>query len=155
QGWQNGNAGASQAHYAEGESISYRAAVTGLNSGDQVILVIGYDVIHSGVHAIDFLTDLNRWQTPESSAGTLPDLPCSGVSPCAGPVLAAIPAPTTNIFVNPQRASTAACNSTTGGSGYQSQPVTSFNAIPSTQRNFEFYNVGAAPTVAYVGTNPP
>src|SRR5258708_7712440 len=35
-GWVNGNAGASDSHYAEGESISYRAGVTGLTSGDNV-----------------------------------------------------------------------------------------------------------------------
>ena len=36
-GWVNGNAGASNAHYAEGESISYRARITGLAVNDQVI----------------------------------------------------------------------------------------------------------------------
>src|SRR5262249_45812314 len=66
-GWVNGNAGAADSHYAEGESISYRTSVTGLTSGDSVELTIGYDVIHSGHHAIDYLTDKNRWQTPETS----------------------------------------------------------------------------------------
>ena len=32
-GWVNGNAGASNAHYAEGESISYRARISGVLSG--------------------------------------------------------------------------------------------------------------------------
>src|SRR6266852_4766879 len=73
--WQNGNAGASNSHYREGESISYRAAVTGLNSGDKVVLILGYDVIHSHKYAIDYLTNLNRWQPPETTAGATPDVP--------------------------------------------------------------------------------
>ena len=39
-GWVNGNAGASNAHYAEGESISYRARLTNLTAGDQVNLIM-------------------------------------------------------------------------------------------------------------------
>src|SRR5262249_43848189 len=79
--WVNGNAGASNSHYREGESISYRARVTGLTAGNSVTLIIGYDVIHSGVNAIDYLTDKNRWQPPETTAGATPDQPCSG-EPC-------------------------------------------------------------------------
>ena len=28
---------------------------------------MGYDVVHGGTHAIDFLTDKNRWQPPETT----------------------------------------------------------------------------------------
>src|SRR5262245_65092184 len=152
-GWVNGNAGAADSHYAEGESISYRTSVTGLTSGDSVELTIGYDVIHSGHHAIDYLTDANRWQTPETSVGATPDLPCDH-SPafCTGsPTNVAIPAPTTNINADPTKALGAGClNGSTGAS----QPVTSFNAIPAAQRVMEFFNVTGTPTIAYVGPAP-
>jgi hypothetical protein len=58
-GWVNGNAGASNAHFVEGHSIPYRAYVTdGPLGSNQVVL--GYDVKHSGVNAIDFLTHYQR-----------------------------------------------------------------------------------------------
>ncbi len=133
--WVNGNAGASNSHYREGESITYRAAVTGLNSGDKVVLILGYDVIHSHKYAIDYLTDLNRWQPPETTAGATPDVPCSGVSPCAGPTLAAIPTPLGSIHVDPTKtlASGQCLGTTSSGSG-PLQPLTSFGALPAAER---------------------
>jgi hypothetical protein len=158
-GWVNGNAGASNAHYAEGESISYRARLTNLKANDNVVLILGYDVIHSGVHAIDYLTDKNRWQTPETTVAADPDLPCSGVtcSPTT-PVLAPIPDPTgangagNNINADPTKALGAGClNGSTGSL----QPTTSFNAVPSGERNMEFFNATpAANAITYVGTKP-
>ena len=71
-GWVDGDAGASNAHYAEGESISYRARITGVADNDQVIVIMGYDVVHSGTHAIDFLTGIDRWQSPETTAAARP-----------------------------------------------------------------------------------
>ena len=104
-GWVNGNAGASNAHFAEGESISYRARLSNLPASAQVTLTLGYDVIHNGHDAIDYLTDINRWQLPESSVAAKPDDPCSGVSNCTDGFspddLIAIDAPGTNIQVNP------------------------------------------------------
>jgi hypothetical protein len=153
--WVNGNAGASNSHYREGESISYRAAVTGLNSGDKVVLILGYDVIHSHKYAIDYLTDLNRWQPPETTAAATPDVPCSGVSPCAGPTLAAIPTPLGSIHVDPTKtlASGQCLGTTSSGSG-PLQPSTSFGAVPAAERNMEFFNVSGTPTISYFGTTP-
>ena len=58
--WVNGNLGSQNSHYAEGLSAPYRAVLTNLAPGEEVILTLGYDVKHSGKHAIDFLTNYDR-----------------------------------------------------------------------------------------------
>jgi hypothetical protein len=149
-GWVNGNAGASNAHYAEGESISYRARLTNLHNNDQVTLILGYDVIHNGHDALDFLTDKNRWQLPETTVAATPDLPCSGVSGCDPNAVQtlAITAPPKNIQVDKSKTLANGCQ--TSGTGSVQQPATSFNAVPSAQRVMEFF--GATPgTFSYVG----
>jgi hypothetical protein len=157
-GWVNGNAGASNAHYAEGESISYRARITGLAVNDQVVVVMGYDVVHSGRHAIDFLTDKNRWQSPETTVTATPDQPCSGVTGCVDPTdqkLAPIPAPTTNVQVDVTKTLSNGCEVT--GSGATQQPVTSFNTIAGAgQAQMEFFDATPAVSnaIQYVGPTP-
>jgi len=156
-GWVNGNAGASNAHYAEGESISYRARITGLKNNDQVVLIMGYDVVHGGTHAIDFLTGVDRWQSPETTAALTPDLPCSTVTGCTDPAdqqLAPIPEPITNVQVDTSKTLANGCQ--VAGSGATQQPKTSFNAVPAAQRNMEFFDAtpAASNAIQYVGTAP-
>ncbi|HEU4713369.1 MAG TPA: hypothetical protein VFS76_17495 [Pyrinomonadaceae bacterium] len=57
--WVNGNAGASNAHYQEGQSIPYRLVMKDLPLGSNTV-VIEWDVKHSGAHAIDFITHYQR-----------------------------------------------------------------------------------------------
>lgn len=59
-GWVNGNVGASQGHLLEGYSIPYRAILTGLPTDTEVTVTFGYDITHSGKHAIDYLTQYER-----------------------------------------------------------------------------------------------
>lgn len=156
-GWVNGNAGASNAHFAEGESISYRARLSGLPASAQtpaqVVLIIGYDVIHNGHDAIDYLTDKNRWQTPETSVADTPDIPCSGISsapanctepPVGGtPNLIAIDPPVTNIAVDTSKTLANGCQ--TAGSGATQQPLTSFTAVANAgEANIELFGGTAA-----------
>src|SRR5262249_59963230 len=109
----------------------YRTSVTGLTAGDKVVLDIGYDVIHNNKYAIDYLTDKNGWQPPETNAGATPDLPCSGVSPCAGPVTGAIPTPPGSIHVDPTKTVAGGfIGPTTTGAG-PLQPPTSYRAPPA------------------------
>jgi hypothetical protein len=164
-GWVNGNAGASNAHFAEGESISYRARLSGLPvSGQntaQVVLIMGYDVIHNGHDAIDYLTDKNRWQAPETDVATTPDIPCSGISPapagCAEPPvggtpsLIAIDPPETNIQVDKTKTLANGCQ--TNGTGATQQPLTSFNALPAAQRQMELFG-GTNGDFSYLAPTP-
>jgi hypothetical protein len=156
-GWVNGNAGASNAHYAEGESISYRARITGLKANDAVVVIMGYDVVHGGVHAIDYLTDKNRWQSPETTVAALPDLPCSGVTGCNGTsdlLTAPIPNPSPNIQVDTTKTLANGCE--VAGNGATQQPITSSNAIPAAQRAMEFFDAqpAASNAIQLVGPVP-
>ena len=84
-GWQNGNAGASNAHFVEGHSIPYRTLLTDAPLGSNGVL-LGYDVKHSDVHAIDFLTHYQRLEPHgafEHGPGELVS-PLSGVTMPAG-----------------------------------------------------------------------
>lgn len=157
-GWVNGNAGASNAHFAEGESISYRARLSGLPvSGQttaQVVLIMGYDVIHNGHDAIDYLTDKNRWQQPETTVVDTPDVPCSGVANCGDLVpdsTITIDQPQTNIQVDKTKTLADGCQ-TSAGSG-TAQPLTSFNALPAAQREMELFG-GTNGDFEYVGPLP-
>ena len=153
--WVNGNAGAQNSHYREGESITYRAAVTGLNAGDNVVLILGYDVIHSNKYAVDYLTSNNRWQAPETSAGVTPDVPCSGVSPCVGPTLVSIPTPPGSIHADPTKTfASGLCIGTANSGSGPLQPVSSFSALPAAERQMAFYNVSGSPSISYFGTPP-
>lgn len=58
-GWQNGNSGASTAHFVEGHSIPYRTIITDGPQGSNTV-TLGYDIKHSGANAIDFLTHFDR-----------------------------------------------------------------------------------------------
>ncbi|HSP55451.1 MAG TPA: hypothetical protein VLS25_07670, partial [Dehalococcoidia bacterium] len=102
-GWVNGNAGRSNSHYQEGESISYRARLTGFTAGDVVVAVFGYDVIHNNHYAIDYLTDKNGWQDPETTVAATPDDPTSNVTVSSTPTLAALPTPPGSIKADPTK----------------------------------------------------
>ncbi|HEX6717307.1 MAG TPA: hypothetical protein VF088_09350 [Pyrinomonadaceae bacterium] len=61
--WDNGNLNASKSHYAEGDSVPYRARFDGLIPGNTYTLTIGFDTTKSGKHAFDYLTSFDRTET--------------------------------------------------------------------------------------------
>ncbi|MGQ0535314.1 MAG: hypothetical protein ACT4PT_04505, partial [Methanobacteriota archaeon] len=87
--WVNGNAGASNAHYAEGLSIPYRVVMTNLAIGAHN-LTIEYDIRHSSRNAIDYITTNNR--IAENTNPCL-DSNVTDVAPCVEGANATIPAP--------------------------------------------------------------
>ena len=91
--WQTGNAGASNSHYREGDSVPFRAKLINLSTSGSHTLVIQYDTIDSGAHAYDYLTSYNRTQ-PAADV-------CHDISPCAGGSSFPIPADTGIVFANP------------------------------------------------------
>ena len=58
--WVNGQLGSGKAHYREGESVPYRATITGLTTGATYNLYIEYDVTKGGKYAFDYLTSYDR-----------------------------------------------------------------------------------------------
>lgn len=98
-GWENGNQNGQKAHYNEGESIPYRARITNLIPGETYRATFGYDIKHSGKHAIDFITSNQR-------IAEVVD-PCNGtgepvISPCVAGTSGLIPSPANSagVFFN-------------------------------------------------------
>lgn len=74
--WVNGNAGASNAHWLEGDSIAYRMRFSNLTTGagNPHTLIIEWDTTQGGKHALDYITGVDRSVVAD---------PCSGVSACS------------------------------------------------------------------------
>src|SRR5262249_26048231 len=77
--FQNGNAGSSNSHYAEGHSIPYRIRFTDLAVGHHYA-IIEWDIKHSDKNAIDFIMRVDRLQ-PHTF---IPAHPQETVNPLAG-----------------------------------------------------------------------
>lgn len=113
--WVNGNAGASNAHYFEGQSIPYRLKLTSIGIGGH-IAVIEWDIRHSSVNAIDYITHYDR--IAENV------LPCLGVAGCNPGTFTTFPIPAPSSV----------------GSPVAGQPTASFNALPAGQKVMTIYN---------------
>ena len=131
--WVNGNAGASNAHYREGESIPYRLVMKDLTIGNHSV-VIEWDVRHSSANAIDFITHYQRVSESIQPCGPAnhPEDIVPGCNP-ANFTTFDIPAPT-------------GVNSPIPG-----LPENAFNALPVAQRRMTMYN-GTINSMVY--TNP-
>lgn len=131
--WVNGNAGASNAHYQEGQSIPYRLVMKDLTTGNHSV-VIEWDVRHSSANAIDFITHYQRINESVQPCGPAnhPEDIVPGCNP-ANFTTFDIPAPT-------------GVNSPIPG-----LPENAFNALPVAQRRMTMYN-GTINSMVY--TNP-
>ena len=70
--WTNGNLNAQKAHYAEGESVPFRARFDGLVAGNTYTITIRYDTTKAGKHAFDYLTTYNQ-TLPDARTEANPD----------------------------------------------------------------------------------
>src|SRR5687767_7937047 len=120
--WVNGNAGASNAHYQEGQSIPYRLVMKDLVLGNNSV-VIEWDVKHSSANAIDIITHYQRINESIQPCGPSnhPEDIVAGCNP-ADFTTFDIPAPT-------------GVNSPIPG-----LPENAFNALPVAQRRMTMYN---------------
>ena len=80
--WVNGNAGFQNSQYAEDQYIPYRMRFSNLTPGTKYTVVLGYDVTHSGAHAIDYLGTYNTLTISNRAMNTA--TPRAGVDPCSG-----------------------------------------------------------------------
>ena len=145
-GWVNGNAGETNAHYTEGLSIPYRAELTNLpTDGTVITLTLGYDIKHSGRHAIDFLTHYQRLLPHTGFAHTAETVvPYDGVTGLTDVAPAdgipdfistfAIPVPEV-LLPSP--------------SPVPGQPATRFNSLPAVEREMTLFG-GTITGIAYV-----
>jgi hypothetical protein len=130
---QNGNAGASNAHYLEGHSIPYRIVLGGLAAGSHN-LKIEWDIRDSSKNSIDYITHYQRllphtW-TPSHSAETVDPLIDVAGNFTPGSTFP-IPAPSS------------------AGSPLAGQPTSSFNALPASGRSMTIFN-GSITAISYV-----
>jgi hypothetical protein len=137
--WVNGNAGAANAHYKEGQSIPYRLTLTNVPTGASNVnsVKIEWDILHSSKNAIDYITTVAR--TPPGGISetihvcgdpqystVIPG--CTEGSFTSFPIPA--PIPTKSVGGNPQ-------------------PQTSFNNLPSADKFFRIYN-GTISNIQYI-----
>ena len=90
--WETGNAGFSNSHYREGDSVPFRAKLINLATSGSHTLVIEYDTIDSASHAYDYLTSFDRTETTAA--------PCPGILPCDGGSAFPIPVDPAITFAN-------------------------------------------------------
>ena len=139
--WVNGNAGSSNSHYTEGQSIPYRIRLTNISLDDHTI-DIEWDIKHSGKNAIDYITNVVR--TPPQNVAEVIN-PCIDFTPCTnaptvnptglgGFTTFQIPTPVPSQNVPP---------------GPDAEPQTSFGALPAADKLFRIYN-GVITNMFYV-----
>jgi hypothetical protein len=138
--WVNGNANEQHSHYVEGESIPYRLVMTDLPPGSAIVVVLGYDTLHSSRHAIDYLT---HFQRINETVDPLRDVDGVGNNPPA-PV-----GPTTTLPI-PQPANSPFGSPVTCMGGSVPQPTTSFAALPGAEKSMTLYG-GQLTQIDYFG----
>ena len=76
-GWVTGNTGASNSHWKETDYLPYRMTFLNMSANNTTVhtVTIGYDVLKSGVHAIDYLGTYDLTETV-----AMGNNPCDGVT---------------------------------------------------------------------------
>ena len=87
EGWISGNANQNKAAYAEGEFLPSRVTITGLTVGSLYTYEFSWDILHSGLHALDYIGTYNHNVTNANACQGLSASICAG-----GPNTTAIPA---------------------------------------------------------------
>jgi hypothetical protein len=89
-GWISGNVNAGKGHYNEGDFLPYRVVMSGLTSGTEYTVVIGYDRKDGAgltKYAIDYIGTYNATEPNAFPCGPTPNIPCpTGSSTIAAPV---------------------------------------------------------------------
>jgi uncharacterized repeat protein (TIGR01451 family) len=106
--WVNGNLGPENSHYREGDSVPFRATLTGIDTSvTSHTLTIQYDTLQQGTHAYDYLTSYNRTET---TADATTDVAVSGPGTCFP-----IPVDFSIVFNNPDASQIPGCISIWNG----------------------------------------
>ncbi|MGE5520771.1 MAG: hypothetical protein ACM3VS_12645 [Candidatus Dadabacteria bacterium] len=148
--WVNGNAGPSNAHFAEGYSIPYRVRIDGLTGGTSQHhhLIIEWDTKQSNGHAIDYITHFQNLDNPTGSHHATFGHDPETIDPTLGTTFTS----TTPVYFHIPAPSSA-------GSEVSGQPTTSFNNIGSTTNNGHIHDMtiwgGAIVTLTYVFEEAP
>jgi hypothetical protein len=134
--WVNGNAGSSNAHYKEGQSIPYRLTLTNLPLGTNSVKV-EWDILHSSKNAIDYITTVGR--TPPGGISETIHV-CGDAQ--YNDVIAGCTEGTFNTSPIPPPIPTKSV-------GGNPEPQTSFGNLPSADKLFRIYN-GTITDISYI-----
>src|SRR5882724_10846789 len=89
--WVNGNLGGENSHYREGDSVPFRATLTGIDTSVTThTLTIQYDTLQSGKHAYDYLTSYNRTETTADATTDVSGVSGSGTCVAIPPDLSLV-----------------------------------------------------------------
>jgi len=124
--WVNGNAGASNSHYKEGQSILYRLVLTNLPLGVSSVK-IEWDITHSSTNAIDYITSVVR-----TSGGISETIHVCGDAAYNTVIAGCTEGSFTTFPIVAPPVSKAV--------GSHSQPTDSFNALPAADKLLRMYN---------------
>ncbi len=132
----NGNAGSSNSHFLESMSVPYRYVITGLAPGTHT-LIIEYDIKKNYNHAIDYITHYNRLEPHDQFSHSAEVIDLLGGLPTVDPTPFnfPIPVPVSNKVVT--------CTGL-------SQPATSFNSLPASERMFTMFNGDSITDIQYL-----
>lgn len=149
--WVNGNVGPSQSHWVENEFAPYRIKMIDLVIGNTYTVTVGYDILKSGKHAVDYLGTFNATDPLTN--------PCSGVAGCVlGTPTSTIAVPLDNVTVrNQPNPNLAGGCPVVGGPGCVAQAPGNFTMWGGTLTNAVYvpYVVGSdhrAITVTFTAT---
>ena len=138
-GWVNGNAQGQQAHWREGDSISYRVIITGLTPGSTGnTLLFNWSTVHGSHHALDYITSFDRTETTSPTPSQFyanNNNPCSDVLPSGD----CVPGTPTTSFPIPDPVSAGVLANCGGSSG-------TFNGIIPTGGAMKIKGFGATGT---------
>ncbi len=95
--WITGNLNRNNSAYREGNFVPFRSVITSLHAGERYTLRIGYDAVEDGLHAYDYLGDVNGSELAPvpcyDVAGTAPPHACG-----SGPSRLEVPEDTNTTF---------------------------------------------------------
>jgi hypothetical protein len=97
--WVNGDANGSKSHWAEDEFMPYRTVIAGITAGQPGhTLAIGYDTVHGGGHAVDYL---GSFDATETTSATSTVLHANNNDPCGDVLTGCTPGSPTSSFPIP------------------------------------------------------
>jgi hypothetical protein len=137
--WVNGNAGSSNSHYKEGQSIPYRLTLTNLPFGasNQNSVKIEWDIEHSSKNAIDYITTVVR----NPPGGIAETIHVCGDAQYNTVIAGCTEGAFTTFVIPPPPVSKLV--------GSNQQPTTSFNNLPAADKLFRIYN-GTIDSITYI-----
>src|SRR5262249_28094123 len=136
----NGNLNPSKAHYAEGESIPYRAVVDDLTNGVVYGVQIQWDTVDSGAYAIDYLTGFNFTFEGTKHPGEPDVTPTVGINDLSSGAVSTVAIPSDPVLLTGFGAQFGVTDGLGSGQPSGQQSITVFGAVSNLSTSAITYN---------------